>query len=153
MESVATRASAPWHLWVVGVLSLLWNAFGGYDYIMSQTRNLAYMRAMTEPYGFDAQVAVGYFDSFPIWADTAWAIGVWGSVLGSLLLLGRSRYAFHAFLASLMGLLATMAYQLANPMPGLTDSGLAVGMSVLIAVVIVLLAWYVRAMTRYGVLR
>ena len=24
----------PWHLWVVGVLSLLWNCYGGYDYLM-----------------------------------------------------------------------------------------------------------------------
>lgn len=153
MDRVRARTSAPWHLWVVGTVSLLWNAFGAYDYIMSQTRNQAYMRAMAEPYGFDAQVAIDYLDSFPLWVHAGWAVGVWGSVLGSLLLLGRSRFAVHAFIASLTGLAGTMAFQLANPMPGLADAGMAIGMSVLIAVVIVLLAWYARAMTRRGVLR
>ena len=38
----AGRAT-PWHLWVVGVLSLLWNAYGGYDYWMSHTDPAAYL--------------------------------------------------------------------------------------------------------------
>lgn len=153
MASVAQRSATPWHLWLIGGLSLLWNGFGGYDFVMSQTRNLEYMRAMTEPYGFDAQIAVNYFDSFPIWADAAWALGVWGSVIGSALLLMRSRYAFHAFVASLVGLILAFVHQYANPMPGLTDSALAIGMSAMIAIVIVLLAWYARIMTRREVLR
>ena len=28
----------PWHLWVVGILALLWNSFGCVDYFMTQTR-------------------------------------------------------------------------------------------------------------------
>ena len=31
-DAPATRTSPPWHLWVVGVLSLLWNAFGVHSY-------------------------------------------------------------------------------------------------------------------------
>src|SRR5687767_4451129 len=92
--NAAIAAKAPWHLWVIGIVSLLWHCFGGYDYIMSQTRNADYMRMMTEPYGIDTQLALEYFDSFPLWADTAWALGVWGAVAGSILLLIRSRYAF-----------------------------------------------------------
>ena len=34
---------APWHLWVVVVLGLIWNGFGGYDYTMSQSRNAEYL--------------------------------------------------------------------------------------------------------------
>jgi hypothetical protein len=34
------------HLWVVGVLSLLWNGFGAYDYIMSHVGGLDYFRGM-----------------------------------------------------------------------------------------------------------
>ena len=32
---MADGMKTPWHLWVVGVVSLLWNGFGGYDFIMS----------------------------------------------------------------------------------------------------------------------
>jgi hypothetical protein len=40
-------ASTPRHLWVVGVLSLLWNLFGAMDYVMTQTQNEAYMGQFT----------------------------------------------------------------------------------------------------------
>ena len=41
IETVKT----PWHLWLVGVLSLLWNGFGAFDFIQTTTRGEAYMRA------------------------------------------------------------------------------------------------------------
>jgi hypothetical protein len=37
--ATAAPTKTPWHLWVVGILSLLWNAFGGYDYTMTQLRD------------------------------------------------------------------------------------------------------------------
>ena len=151
MATVATRTPA--HLWIVGVLSLLWHGFGAYDYVMSQTRNADYMRMMTEPYGVDTGAAVEYFDSFPLWADMAWALGVWGAVAGSILLLARSRYAAHAFVVSLFGLVCAMVYSFANPLPGMSDSALATVLPIVVAVVTVLLIWYARRQTAAGVLR
>ena len=37
----------PWHLWVVGVLSLLWNMIGAFDFYMTQTHNAAYLKNFT----------------------------------------------------------------------------------------------------------
>ena len=37
----------PWHLWAVGIISLLWNAFGAFDYVMTKLKNPAYMAAFT----------------------------------------------------------------------------------------------------------
>ena len=34
---MADITRTPWHVWLVGVLSLLWNAYGGYDFIMTNT--------------------------------------------------------------------------------------------------------------------
>src|SRR4051812_2966442 len=76
----------PVHLWTVAVLATIWNAFGCFDYLMTQTRNERYLAGFTDPQRV-------YFDSFPIWMESAWAFGVWGGLLGSLLLLARSRYA------------------------------------------------------------
>ena len=44
-----------------------------------------------------------YFESFPLWAVALWAIGVFGGVIGCLLLLLKNRLAFHVLLASLIG--------------------------------------------------
>ncbi len=148
----AVKAAAPWHLWVVGVVSLLWNAFGCYDYLMTQTESREYL-TMMEAYGVTVDEAIAYYSAFPAWADFSWALGVWGSLAGSVLLLLRSRFAFHAFLLSLLGLLATMPYSFGNPLPGVTDSSVSVGMTAAITIIIVLLVWYARAMTRRGVLR
>lgn len=154
MATVAERrAEAPWHLWAVGIVSLLWNGFGAYDYTMTQLRDREYIASMVEPMGFDVDTAMAYWDGFPVWADFFWALGVWGSVAGSVLLLLRSRFAFHAFVASLIGLIGGMGYQLANPMPGLTDTAIPMVFTAVILAVILALIWYSRRMTAQGVLR
>ena len=106
-EDAGDPGSAPWHLWVVGVLAVMFTAFGAYDYVMSQLGDRAYIGAMVEPAGIETEVAVAYFSSFPFWADLVWAIGVWGAVAGSLLLLARRAWAYPAYLASLAGLVAS----------------------------------------------
>ena len=57
----------------------------------------------------DAQIA--YFHSYPVWMTADWAIGVWSSVVGSVLLLLRSRYAFPAFVLSLLAIIVSLVYQ------------------------------------------
>jgi hypothetical protein len=94
----------PWHLWVVGGVSLIWNAFGAMDYVMTKMGNAEYLA------GFSAEQQA-WFADFPVWANIGWALGVWGSLLGSLLLLARSRHAVTAFLISAAGLAISCVYQ------------------------------------------
>jgi len=94
----------PVHLWIVGVVSLLWNAVGAFDYTMTKMQNAEYLAAFTPE-------QQAWFASFPLWANIGWALGVWGSVLGSLLLLARSRHAVSAFVVSLVGLAISCIYQ------------------------------------------
>lgn len=135
----------PWHLWLVGGVALLWNAFGGYDYIMTQTRNAAYLAQFTPEQR-------AYFESYPVWMEAVWGIGVWGAVAGSLLVLLRMKWAFHAFLASLIAFAISVVY-------GQTSGGNALmgstGMifSALIFLLGLGFVLYSRAMTRRGVLR
>ncbi len=81
----ATPRATPWWFWIVAGVSLLWNAFGGFDYTMSHVQGDAYMRSagMTEP-------QIAFIAAYPTWMHAVWAVGVWGSVVGSLLLLARS---------------------------------------------------------------
>lgn len=139
----------PWHLWLVGGLSLLWNAFGGYDYTMTRLRNIDYLSAMGDP-----NVMLAYIDAMPLYAQIGWGLGVWGSVAGSLLLLMRSRYAVHAFAASLLGALLSFGGQwLGPPLPAEMASGPAKYMPLFIIALVALQLFYAARQRRHGVLR
>ena len=143
----------PWHLWVVGLVSLLWNAFGAYDYIMSKTENREYLASMMEPAGVSVDTAITYMNSMPLWANIGWGLGVWGAVAGSIMLLLRNRFALHAFVVSLVGLVLGTVHQLTNPIPGMTDTTTPMIFMFVIFVITLLLLWYSRAMIARGVLR
>jgi hypothetical protein len=148
-----TGSKTPVHLWIVGILSLLWNGFGGYDYVATKLNDRAYISSMAEPMGLDVDAALAYYQAFPLWMNVAWAVGVWGAVAGSVLLLLRSGFAYYAFVLSLVGIAVAAYYQIANPMPGLADNTVGLAFSVAIVVITALLAWYARAMAKRGVLR
>ena len=147
------RPATPWHLWVIGIVALLWNAGGAFDYTMTQTRNMDYLTAGAESAGVPVDVMVGYYTGFPAWADALWAFGVWGALAGSLLLLLRSRFAFHAFALSILGLIGTTIYTFSSDMPEALDSPFTWIFTLVIFVVTIGLALYARAMTARGVLR
>ena len=140
-----TPRATPWRFWVVAAASALWNGFGGYDYTMSHLQGAAYYRQMGMT---DAQIA--YMASYPTWMDAVWAIGVWGSVLGAILLLLRSKWAFHAFAASFLGALGNLAYTAMTP-GAMTAMGIV--MPAVILLICAALVWYARTVTKRGVLR
>jgi len=144
---VGAPTKAPVHLWIVGIVSLLWNAFGALDYTMSQMRNPDWLAMFTES-------MLAYLESFPAWANAAWAFGVWGALLGSLLLLIRSRYAYWSFAVSLAGLFAATIYQnIISPAPAdMTTPGM-IAMNVGIWAIAIALLVYSYRMQAKGVLK
>lgn len=140
----------PTHLWIVGILALLWNAFGCYDYLMSRMRDTDYMQKMMPD--LDPQAMLAYTDSFPIWVSFGWGLGVWMGLAGAVLLLVRNRYAVHAFGLSFVGAVLGLGYQMANPMPGL-EGFMATGMPIFIILVALGQFLYARAQRAKGVLR
>ena len=96
----ASVHATPRHLWVVGVIALLWNAVGALDFVMTQTKNEAYMSSFTPE-------QLEFFYGFPAWVVAAWAVAVWGGVIGSVLLLLRKRFAVQLFLVSLAAMVIT----------------------------------------------
>ena len=137
----------PWHLWAIGIVSLLWNAGGAFDYYMTMTRNDAYMGEFT-PQQLD------YFYSFPTWVVAFWALGVWLAVAGSILLLARSGMALWAFLLSLVGMVGTTIYTFALADTSMAEvvGPAAMAFSAVIFVVGVFLIWYARRQKINGVL-
>lgn len=151
---MATTAQdrTPVHLWIVGAVSLLYSCFGAYDYLMSHMRNLQYI-ASSMP-GVDPNAALAWMDAFPMYAKIGWGLGVWGGLLGAILLLMRSRYAVWAFAVSMLGIVLSLGYQLAlaPPLQGAGGTAYKVMPWVIIVIGVALLA-YSQAMAKRGVLR
>ena len=154
-----TKSATPWHLWVVGVIAVLWNAYGGYDYIMSVTEGATYMAAA----GMTPE-QIAYYDAMPVWMMSVWAIGVWGGVAGSILLLLRSKLAFPVFVVSLaaflfslfcsyvlndggkiMGFLMVDGEKVASPLVFIMQGVVGIGC--------LFFVWYSRMAMKSGVLR
>jgi hypothetical protein len=153
MEDVQA-AKAPVHLWIVGLLSLIWNGFGCYDYLMTRMRNEEYFRGMMPK--VDPQAALAYIDSFPIYAQFGWGLGVWMGLAGSVLLLMRHRWAVPALGLSLLGAVVGLGYQIflapPPPDPSMAEGAMAVMPWVIIAVAAALYYYGLRQ-RKSGVLR
>ena len=149
-QAVSTRVPA--HLWIVGVLATLWNAYGCYDYLMTRMRNTDYLASMMP--GTDPNAVLAYVDSFPLWAQIGWGLGVWGGLAGAILLLLRSRWATLAFALSLIGAILGLGYQIVNPGgPASMHEG-AAGVIPYVIIAVALGLWlYARAMHKRALLR
>jgi len=148
----AVGARAPVHLWVVGFLALLWNCFGCYDYLMTRMRNIDYIKSSMP--GVDANAALAWVDSMPMYAQIGWGVGVWLGLLGSVLLVLRSRWAGLALGLSMVGAIVSLGYQiaLAPPLAG-ADSAMMKFMPYIIILITIALFLYARAQAAKGVLR
>ncbi len=148
----AMPARTPMLLWAVGGLSTLWSGFGCFDYLMTRMRDTDYLARMMPT--VDPAATLAWVDSFPLWAQFGWGLGVWAGLAGSVLLLLRSRWAVWAFGLSLVGALLGLGYQIvaAPPLAGAEDP-MSKAMPFVIILVAVALFLYARAMEKKGVLR
>lgn len=137
-------AKTPWHLWVVGGLSVLWNAFGCFDFTMTMTKNAAYL----EPY---PQEMLDYWLNMPIWRWILWGIGVIGGLAGSIALLLRRKLAYPLLFASFLAAAVSMSVSYADKDAPSMEGQLA--MSLVIVAIALLLALYARWLSRRDVLR
>jgi len=146
-SQASSPVKAPWHLWVVGIVGTLWNAMGAMDYVMTKLEVESYMAAFTPE-------QLEFFYGFPIWVNAAWAIAVWGSVIGCLLLLLRKSVAVEVLLVSFvaMALTAFHNYGLSNGMEVVGDT-FSLVFTATIFVVGLALYFYAKAMRAKGVLK
>jgi hypothetical protein len=144
----APTGPTPWHLWVVGLLMLAWNAMSCYSEVMTLTQNAAYFRAT----GVTPEIAA-YFAALPAWYVVTWTIGVWGGLLAAVGLLIRKSWAVWWFAASQLAMAANSVATLLNPAArevlGNVGSISAVAVIALGASVVL----YSIVMTRRGLLR
>ena len=152
MENTLTER-APMHLWIVGGLGTLWNAFGAYDYVMTRMRNTDYLASMMPD--VDPQATLAWVDGFPIWAQFGWGLGVWMGLLGCVMLLMRPRWSVPVLGLSVLGAILGLGYQIlaAPPLPGTEGDPMMTIMPYVIIGIAIGLFLYGRAMSNKGLLR
>lgn len=89
--------------WVIGVVGLIWNGLGSMNYLMHTTNS----EALKENY---TPEQLAFVEASPAWVTGAFALAVWGGLLGCLLLLLRKKWAVPVLLISLIGILGQNVY-------------------------------------------
>jgi hypothetical protein len=141
-----TKATpTPHHLWIVGIVGLLWNLMGAVDYLMTQTKNEAYM-------GQFSPEQLEFFYGFPVWLVALWALAVWGGVLGAVLLLLRRKSAVPVLLVSLLCMVSTAVHNYGFSSGAEIMGGKGLIFTGVIFVIALCLVIYARKMARRGVL-
>ena len=138
----------PWHLWLVGVTAVLFNAIGVFDFVMAMAQGSTYMARV----GMTPEQIAHYME-MPPWMMVVWAVGVWGAMIGSVLILLRRKLAVPVFAVSLAAFLVSLLYTYV-----LTNGGEIMGQAMaitsgVITALLLFFMWYSWMMTRRGVLR
>ncbi len=142
------QARTPWHIWLIGVIALLFNSIGVFDFVMSLAQGADYQASA----GMTPE-QIAYYQQLPAWMMAAWGVGVCGAFLASILLLLRRKLAMPVFVLSLIAFLVSLLHTYV-----LTDGGAIMGQqnaitSAVIAVLLAFFSWYAWAMAARGVLR
>ena len=145
MNAGEARSKTPVHLWIVGILALLWNAMGAFDYLATKLQLDFYMSQFSEQ-------QLEYFYGFPKLMTACWAFAVWGAVAGSIGLLLRKKWAVWAFVVACAGMVFTTIYNY-----GMTNGAEIMGstgviFSVIIWIIALFLLCYSWSQAKKGVL-
>ncbi len=129
--------------WIISALALVWNAMGAMAYIAQVTMSPESLQALPE----DQQALM---TSVPVWVTSAFAIAVWGGVLGCLLLLLRKKLATPVLIVSFAGIVVQMIYNMfiSNSIAVYGPGGMI--MPIVVLVMGAYLIWFSRDVTRKG---
>ncbi|PWE18283.1 hypothetical protein DDZ18_01355 [Marinicauda salina] len=142
----AVRVRVPVWFWIVAGLAVLWNFMGVFDYVMTQTRNDAYLTSFT-----DEQLA--YFTSFPAWYVAIWASAVFAAFISSVLLLLRMKIAAAGFAVSTALFLVSSVYAFGfTPAMEMMGAG-GLAFSAVIFASLAALWWFSRWCAERGILK
>ncbi len=123
-----------WSFWLIAVLALIWNAMGGVNFIMQMSPET--LAAMPPSHRAIAE-------SRPLWASGAFAVGVFGGVVGCILLLLRKKTATPVFILSLVAIMATMIHAYLLSGAPVDFSPFEIVLAVLMPIVVAgFLVWY-----------
>lgn len=129
-----TLTKPPAWFWIIAAVALVWNLMGVGAFVAQVTTSPEALAALPE-----AERA--YYENFPLWALLAFAVAVFGGAIGSLLLLLRKALAKPVFVASLIGVIVQMSYNLTAGVMDVYGPG-ALAMPIMILLFAIFLIWF-----------
>ena len=143
MTTDDSNRRTPWHIWAVGILTLLWNGSGAYTIMMAQAGRLANVSAEE----------AAYYAAQPSWFVVVTDIALVAAVAAGVALLMRRRAAVWLFGLSLSAIVVTDVYDVAVGTSRTLISQGAVVFALTIAAIAVLQLLYASTMQRRAVLK
>ena len=144
MSSTLTpERKAPWHLWVVAIFALLWNAAGAWTIMMAQAGRL-----------YDLEPGERtYYAAQPGWFVVLTDFTLVAAIAAALALLFRKKIAVWLFALSLGGIFITNGYEFVAATSRAFVSRAALIVTVIIILIAIMELAYASAMRRRAVLR
>lgn len=131
----------------VGLAGVGWNAFGVVQFLKSLQNTPESLAKM----GMTAEQAAVY-SSYPAWMTAAFAVGVFGGLLGSVALVVRLRTAVPLFVASVVGYVALYVGDITEGVFAALGAPQITILTTVVAIAAALLVWS-RRLARRNALR
>ena len=132
--------------WIIGIIALLWNVMGVYNYVIQAYQTEAYTSILNE-----AQLAL--MKSMPSWNTALFAIAVFSGLIGPFILLMRKKLAVSLFLISFVTATINQLYWLfgTDAIEVFSDS-MPYLMPIIVIVFCAFLVWYSKGQKAKGVI-
>jgi hypothetical protein len=99
------KTAAPMWFWAVAAFALLWNLMGVSSFLMQVSMTDEGLKALP-------LAEQELYNSYPLWTYIAFAIAVFGGMIGSVGLLMKKKWAKPAFIISLLAIIPQMIQNL-----------------------------------------
>jgi hypothetical protein len=142
--AVSTTLPSLGSLFFGGLLGVAWNLFGAIQFVKTLQSTPESLMQM----GMTAQQAAVY-SAYPLWMNVAFALGVFGGLAGSILLLARKRLAQPVFAASLVGYVVLFVGDITEGVFAALGASQVVVLSFVVMIAAALFAWS-RSLERRG---
>lgn len=132
--------------WVIAIIFLLWNLIGVGSFFAQSLMTDDMLQALPP-------AEQELYKSYPLWTFIAFAIAVFGGLIGSIGLIMRAKWAKTAFIVSLVALIPQMIYNIFFTNTAEVYGSSSLLMPVMIIVSGVFLVWYSGYCIRKGWLK
>jgi len=132
--------------WIIGIIALLWNGMGVYNYLLQAFKTEAYTAQLSAD-------QMAFMEGLPAWMTALFAIAVFAGLLGCVRLLTRKKHAVILFLVSFISATINQLYWLFGTNAAeVFNESMPYLMPVLVIVIAAFLVWYSRDQRAKGVL-
>lgn len=146
MTELTASKTIPRSFMIIGIVAIVWNLLGVMSYLMSVMMSPETLAAMPEE-----QRAL--YNDIPSWVTSAYAIAVFGGLLGSVLLVMKKALALPVLIVSLVGILVQMLYTLVLSDVIAVQGAASVIFPLIVIAIGIFLVWYANSAKAKGWLK